>query len=109
MVSTIANGKVEIFLRHGFLNPADCASMMAKIDAGSKPSTLFSGAEQHGYRTSSSCNLDPADPLVEKLTTRIDALTGFDTALGETFQGQRYAEGQEYKVHFDYFALIASY
>lgn len=109
MVSTIANGKVEIFLRHGFLNPAECAAMMEKIDAGSKPSTLFSGAEQHGYRTSSSCNLHPADPLVEKLTARIDALTGFDTALGETFQGQRYAEGQEYKVHCDYFALIASY
>ncbi|HYV90074.1 MAG TPA: 2OG-Fe(II) oxygenase, partial [Candidatus Polarisedimenticolia bacterium] len=82
MVSTIANGKVEIFLRHGFFNPAECAAMIEKIDANSIPSTLFSGAEKRGYRTSSSCNLDPADPLVEKLTARIDALTGFDTALG---------------------------
>lgn len=109
MVSTIANDRMEIFLRHGFLSPAECTAMMEKIDANSIPSRLFSGAEQDGYRTSSSCNLDPADPLVIKLTARIDALTGFEGALGETVQGQRYAPGQEYKVHCDYFPASATY
>jgi prolyl 4-hydroxylase len=109
LVSAIANDKVQIFLRHGFLSPAECTAMMTKIDSGSTPSRLFSGAEQHGYRTSSSCNLDPDDALVQKLTARIDALTGFETALGETIQGQRYAIGQEYKVHCDYFPASASY
>lgn len=109
MVSTIANEKMEIFVRHGFLTPAECAGMIAKIDAGAKPSTLFSGSAEKGYRTSSSCNLDPEDPLLEKLTRRIDALTGFATDRGETIQGQRYEPGQEYKMHCDYFPKAARY
>ncbi len=103
MMSTIANEKMEIFVRHGFLTPAECTAMMARIDADSIPSKLFSGREKDGFRTSSSCNLDPADPLVVKLTTRIDAVTGFATELGETIQGQRYTEAQQYKGHCDYF------
>lgn len=103
MISTIANDRMEIFVRHAFLNAAECAAMMAKIDADSVPSKLFSGREKDGFRTSSSCNLDPADPVVLKLTARIDALTGFATELGETIQGQRYAETQQYKGHCDFF------
>lgn len=109
MVSTIANEKMEIFVRHGFLTPAECTAMMAKIDADSVPSKLFSGRKKDGFRTSSSCNLDPTDPLVVKLTARIDALTGFATELGETLQGQRYAETQQYKAHCDYFPGNVSY
>lgn len=109
MLSTIANEKMEIFVRHGFLTPAECAAMIARIDAGAKPSTLFSGSAESGYRTSSSCNLDPDDALLEKLTKRIDALSGFPTAQGETIQGQRYEAGQEYKVHCDYFPKAARY
>lgn len=103
MVSTIANEKMEIFVRHGFLAAAECTTMIAKIDADAVPSKLFSGREKDGFRTSSSCNLDPADPLVLKLTARIDALTGFATEQGETIQGQRYTEEQQYKAHCDYF------
>lgn len=109
MVSTIANDKVEIFVRHGFLTPAECTQMIERIEANNMPSRLFSGAEQDGYRTSSSCNMDPEDALVVKVTARIDALTGFATDLGETIQGQRYHAGQEYKVHCDYFPKLASY
>jgi prolyl 4-hydroxylase len=109
MVSTIANEKMEIFVRHGFLTPGECSAMMAKIDANNVPSRLFNGREQSGFRTSSSCNLDPTDPLVLKLTQRIDALTGYPTPLGETIQGQRYAEAQEYKSHCDFFPKSVSY
>jgi prolyl 4-hydroxylase len=109
LVSTIPNPKFEMFVRHGFLTPAECKAMIAQIDDKSQPSKLFSGSEQHGYRTSWSSNLDPWDPLVQKLTRRIDALTGFDTAKGETLQGQRYAIGQEYKIHCDFFPAAASY
>jgi prolyl 4-hydroxylase len=109
MVSTIANDRLEIFVRHAFLTPTECGDMIARIDGNAIPSRLFSGAHIDGYRTSSSCNLDPEDPLVLKLTRRIDALTSFDTDLGETIQGQRYAVGQEYKVHCDYFPRLASY
>ncbi|MCE7798806.1 2OG-Fe(II) oxygenase [Sphingobium sufflavum] len=109
MVSTIANDRMEIFVRHGFLTPAECAAMMAQIDAGSIPSKLFSGREKNGFRSSSSCNHDPDDPLIQKLTARLGALTGYAAELGETIQGQRYAEGQEYKGHCDYFPGNVSY
>ncbi|HEX7822620.1 MAG TPA: 2OG-Fe(II) oxygenase [Sphingobium sp.] len=109
MISTIANEKMEIFVRHGFLTPAECTGMMARIDAGSMPSKLFSESADGGYRTSSSCNLDPDDPLVRKLTGRVDALTGYATALGETIQGQHYAAAQEYKSHCDYFPKAVRY
>lgn len=109
MVSTIASEPLEIFVRHGFLTPAECAGMIERIDANAIPSKLFSGSDKHGYRTSSSCNLDPADALVTKLTARIDALTGMPGEQGETIQGQRYHPGQEYRVHCDYFPKAVSY
>lgn len=109
MTSRIANEKLEIFVRHGFFSPGECAAMIERVDANLVPSKLFSGSGLNNYRTSSSCNLSPEDPLVKKLTARTDALTGFETALGETFQGQRYGEGEEYKPHCDWFPSFASY
>lgn len=109
MVSTIRNEKVEIFVRHGFLTPAECTDMIARIEADHIPSILFTEAKADDYRTSTSCNLDPVDPLVEKLTRRIDALTGLPPLHGETIQGQRYGVGQEYKPHHDYFPKLADY
>jgi len=109
MVSTIAGDHMEIFVRHGFLTPAECTAMIERIDAAAVPSRLFSGSDKNGYRTSSSCNHDPDDPVVMKLTRRIDALTGLPPDHGETIQGQRYAPGQEYKIHCDYFPKAVSY
>lgn len=107
MVGTIAQAPLEIFVRHGFATPSECSAIMAQVDAGAVPSKLFSGSEN--YRTSSSCNLDAADPLVDKITRRVDALLGMPGDQGETFQGQRYQPGQEYQRHCDYFPKGVSY
>jgi prolyl 4-hydroxylase len=109
MVSRIDAPGFEIYGRHNFLNAQECADMRALIDADAKPSTLFSGSANADYRTSHSCNLSPWDPLVEKVSERIVALTGMDPQTGETLQGQRYTPGQQYKVHCDYFPANASY
>lgn len=109
MVSRIDAPRLEIYGRRDFLSAEECAGLRALIDAGAQPSTLFSGSANADYRTSHSCNLDPWDPLVMSISDRICALTGLPSENGETLQGQRYAVGQEYKPHCDYFPVTANY
>ena len=99
----------EIYGRPDFLSAEECADLRAVIDAGARPSTLFSGSANADYRTSHSCNLTPWDPPVALASDRICALTGLPSDHGETLQGQRYTVGQEYKVHCDYFPPTADY
>lgn len=109
MVSRIDAPRLEIYGRRDFLSAEECGGLRALIDAGAQPSTLFSGSANADYRTSHSCNLDPWDPLVMSISDRICALTGLPSENGETLQGQRYAVGQEYKPHCDYFPVTANY
>ena len=55
------------------------------------------------FRTSETCDLDATDPAVAELERRIIDFIGLDPAHGEPIQGQRYAVGQEFKGHTDYF------
>jgi len=109
MVSRIDTPKLDIYGRHDFLSPQECADLRVMIDANARPSTLFSGSANADYRTSSSCNLDPCDDLVLRISDRICALMGLPVEQGETLQGQRYEPGQEYKAHCDYFPVAADY
>lgn len=109
MVSRVATDALDIYGRHAFLTPAECAALRAMIDADAKPSTLFSGDQNPDYRTSHTCNLDPWAPLVKDISDRIGGLLGIDPDHGETLQGQRYTSGQEYKFHCDFFPVTASY
>ncbi|HKT76727.1 MAG TPA: 2OG-Fe(II) oxygenase [Sphingobium sp.] len=109
MVSRIDAPQLEIYGRHEFLSADECAALRAMIDADAQPSTLFSGSANAEYRTSHSCNLIPWDPLVKAVSDRICGMMGLPPEQGETLQGQRYAPGQEYKPHWDYFPVTASY
>ena len=55
------------------------------------------------FRTSESCNLDPFDPVVQGVEAKLTGLLGIDPLHGETIQGQRYAVGQQFKPHHDFF------
>lgn len=109
MVSRIDAPQLEIYGRHDFASPDECAALRAMIDADAQPSTLFSGSANANYRTSHSCNLNRFHPLVEAVSERICRMMGLPAENGETLQGQRYACGQEYKTHCDYFPVTASY
>ncbi len=109
MVSRIDNDKVELYIRDGFASPQECAVLRGMIDAGARPSALFSGAQGADYRTSHSCHMDPDDPLVRTISERIVAMMGIEGSHGETIQGQRYQLGQEYKLHCDYFPVNDTY
>ena len=95
--------KLELFILRRFLPPADCAGLIERVEASRRPSTLANFNGDASFRTSETCDLDGADPLVAALDSRLEALSGIDPAHGEPIQGQRYAVGQEFKAHTDYF------
>lgn len=102
-VQRVPSGKLELFQLRGFLTPEMCSELIAQIDRERRPSTLADPNGDAYFRTSETCDLAPELPVVQELEARLLALTGIDPAHGEPVQGQRYAEGQEFKPHCDYF------
>ncbi len=102
-VQRVPSPKLTLFIRRAFLAPDVCAALTERIDAVRRPSTIADPNGDASYRTSETGDLDGADPLVAEVEARIAALTGLDPAHGEPIQGQRYAVGQEFKGHTDYF------
>lgn len=102
-VQRVPSGKLELFQLRGFLTPEMCSELIAQIDRERRPSTLADPNGDAYFRTSETCDLAPELPVVQELEARLLALNGIDPAHGEPVQGQRYAEGQEFKPHCDYF------
>jgi prolyl 4-hydroxylase len=99
----IASHDLDIFIVPDFLDRRDCDTLVAAIDAHRIPSKLLSPTADPEFRNSESCNLDPQDPFVQKIEARIAGLLAIDRRHGETIQGQRYAPGQRFKLHHDFF------
>lgn len=102
-IQRVPSPKLTLFLKRGFLDPALCAEIIARIDASRRPSTISDANGDAAFRTSETCDLDSADPVVAEVERRIADFTGLDPVHGEPIQGQRYAVGQEFKGHTDYF------
>lgn len=100
--------EAELFAVGGFLDPAECAHLMAMIDSVAKPSPTFEG-EARKYRTSYSGDVDPRDSFVRMIERRLCDLLGMEPSWGETVQGQRYAPGQEFQAHYDWFDTGETY
>ena len=94
---------LDLFAVRHFLTEEECDGLMAMIDEGKQPSTVLGEHPDPEYRTSESCNLNRSDPLVEQVERKITALMGIAPENGETIQGQRYAPGQQFKAHHDFF------
>jgi prolyl 4-hydroxylase len=102
-VQKVPSAKLDLFIARGMLPPELCATLIERIDAVRRPSTIADANGDAAYRTSETGDLPPADPAVVDVERRITALTGLDPRYGEPLQGQRYAVGQEFKGHTDYF------
>lgn len=92
-----------LFQQKHFLTPDECAALIGRIDARRRPSTIADANGDSLFRTSETCDLDHGDPFVADIDARIAGWLGIDPAHGEPIQGQRYAAGQEFKPHTDYF------
>jgi prolyl 4-hydroxylase len=100
---------LDIFVVRGFLSPAECAQVIEKIDQDRVPSGLLAPTEDPEFRTSESCNLRMSDTINRRVERKINELTGIEPDHGETIQGQRYAVGQQFKPHHDFFYTSEPY
>ena len=99
----------QVYYCSDFLSPEQCDQLIAKIDANRRPSTLLSDRAGTGFRTSESCDMDRWSPDIRAIDESIAMLLGIDPDKGETMQGQRYAPGQQFRAHHDYFHAGESY
>lgn len=102
-IQRVPSPKLTLFVRRGFLDDATCAALIAQIDAHRRPSTIADPNGDASFRTSETCDLPGDDPLIARVDALLADVTGLDAAYGEPLQGQRYAVGQEFKPHTDYF------
>jgi prolyl 4-hydroxylase len=102
-VRRVPSPKIEMVSVPSFLPGALCDELIALIEANRRPSTIADPNGDDYFRTSETCDLDPGEPAVQDLESRLWALTGIDPAHGEPVQGQRYEAGQEFKAHTDFF------
>lgn len=102
-VQRVPSPKLSLFIRRGFLDAGRCAAIIERIDANRRPSTLSDHDGDPTYRTSETCDLDSGDPVIAAIEAMVADFLGIDPIFGEPLQGQRYATGQEFKAHTDYF------
>ena len=100
----VPSPKAEVFQCKRFAPPDLAAALIALIEADRRPSTIADDNGDAYFRTSETCDLAADLPAVQQVEAMITQLSGIDPAFGEPLQGQRYAEGQEFKPHTDYFA-----
>jgi prolyl 4-hydroxylase len=94
---------VQAYYLPDFLSVDESRALCRMIDQHRRPSTLLIEAKDPNFRTSESCDMDRFSPLVQPIDERFAALLGIDPRFGETMQGQRYAPGQQFRAHHDYF------
>ena len=102
-VQRVPTPKAELFQLRDFASSAMCEQLVALIEKDRRPSTLADAGDDHYFRTSETCDLDPEEPVVREFEALLAALNGIDPKYGEPLQGQRYDVGQEFKPHCDYF------
>lgn len=102
-VQRLPSDKIELFQLRNFASPDLCRRLIELIEKDRRPSTLADAGDDHYFRTSETCDLEPEEPAVREMEAMLAALNGIDPAYGEPLQGQRYDVGQEFKPHCDYF------
>jgi len=102
-VQRVPSPKAEVFQMRGFCPPDLAAELIDLIERDRRPSTIADDNGDAYFRTSETCDLAADLPAVQRIEALITALSGLDPVHGEALQGQRYAVGQEFKAHTDYF------
>src|SRR3546814_10943961 len=92
-VQRVPSPKLDLFIRKRFLEPEECARLVALIDAERRPSTIADDSGDGLFRTSETCDLDSRDPDVARVEERVAAAHGLDPAHGKPVQGPHSAGG----------------
>jgi len=102
-VQRLPTPKAEIFQYRNFADESLRTDLINLIDRDRRPSTIADDNGDQYFRTSETCDLPSHEPAVQLLEAMLTRLSRIDPAHGESLQGQRYAVGQEFKAHTDYF------
>ena len=98
----------DVFVLRQFLSPVECEALIQRIESRRRPSTIADDIGDAAFRTSETCEFDHLDPLIVALDAKLAWVSGITPAHGEPLQGQRYAPGQQFKPHTDYFEPTGS-
>jgi prolyl 4-hydroxylase len=109
LVEPLPCDNAELWAMADFASAAECERLIAMVDRTATPSKVLDHGYNEVWRTSYSGDVDAHDPFVQMIERRIDDLLGIPHEWGETMQGQRYAEGQEFREHMDWFWTKAPY
>ena len=101
--------EADLFVARDFLTSEECEGLIALIDSNRYPSGILSDIPDPDFRTSESSNFDRDNPLVSAVESKINVLLGLQPEHGESSQGQRYAVGQQFKPHHDFFYTDQGY
>lgn len=107
-VQKVPSPKLNLFIKKAFIDASLCEALIARIDAERRPSTVSDYNGDPSYRTSETCDLRADEPLTQQVEALLADFLGLDPAHGEPLQGQRYAVGQEFKQHTDYFEPLSA-
>lgn len=99
----------EIYAIDNFLSSEECTHLIGLIDVLAQPSMVLDEEHWPDYRTSCSSDLHRDDACVQAIEARLCNLTGIAPSCSEALQGQRYACGQYFNEHCDWFDTEASY
>lgn len=108
-IQRVENPGLTLWYVENFLEASDCAYLIEQIDETRQRSTTLSDTPDESFRTSESGNLNRWDERIRAVDLRICELMGLDERYGETLQGQRYASGQYFRNHHDFFHTDQSY
>lgn len=105
----IKNDKdLSIFTIENFLREEECDYLCTMIQKNNTRSMVASNqkgiAKYDEGRTSSTSTLSDSDPIVSIINKRISDELDISQEHGESFQGQIYEVGQEFRHHTDYFS-----
>src|SRR5690606_16462422 len=108
-VQCLESRHAQLVAHQNFLSHKDRDLLISIIDLQPIPSSLYTGNEREGYRTSYSCNVDPHDRDIQRIEQSICDLVGLENSHSEVMQGQRYEVGQQFKDHHDFFHETEEY
>lgn len=99
---------LEIFTIENFLTDEECDHLCSMIEKNHTRSTVsgtgYTQSVVSDFRTSSTSTLHYGDPTVDAIDQRIADELGVPRENGESFQGQLYEVGQQFKHHHDFFS-----
>ena len=96
-------------IMEGFLAPEKCQHLIDTYQGMCKRSTVVDAAGKDvvdGGRTSSTYFLPDEDKVVQEIRTRACKMAGLPESHCEGLQLVRYAKGEQYKWHYDWFDAI---